>query len=102
MDDDVDDLVDDVDPLEPRTCRNAGCGARYTEAENADDACLHHPGPPVFHERKKGWACCDVHVYDFDEFMRVPPCAGEGHRAPARGTRRFERVIEKKFLETLS
>ena len=80
VDADVDDLVD-VDPLEPRTCRNAGCGVRYTEAENADDACRYHPGPPVFHERKKGWACCDVHVYDFDEFMRVPPCARGRHRA---------------------
>ena len=82
VDADVDaDMAEDVDPLEPRTCRNAGCGARYVESENADDACAYHPGPPVFHERKKGWACCDVHVYDFDEFMRVPPCTKGRHRA---------------------
>lgn len=82
VDADVDaDMAEDVDPLEPRTCRNAGCGARYVESENADDACAYHPGPPVFHERKKGWACCDVHVYDFDEFMSVPPCTKGRHRA---------------------
>lgn len=73
--------AEDVDPHAPRTCRNAGCGAKYTEAENGDDRCLFHPGPPVFHERKKGWSCCDVHVYDFDEFMNVPPCTRGRHCA---------------------
>lgn len=32
-------------------------------------ACTFHPGPPIFHERQKGWSCCNKICYDFDEFM---------------------------------
>jgi disease resistance protein len=80
---------DDVsrdDPTALRTCRNPGCGVKFREVDNADDACAHHPGPPVFHERKKGWRCCDRHAWDFDEFMRIPPCARGRHDPDPKGT----------------
>lgn len=32
---------------------------QFTERANADDACRFHPGPPIFHERQKGWQCCN-------------------------------------------
>ena len=47
-----------VDPDAEQTCRNAGCGSKFRERDNADDACHHHQGAPIFHERQKGWACC--------------------------------------------
>ena len=67
-------------------CRNKGCGEKFTEAENRDDACAYHPGPPIFHERKKGWSCCDRMCYDFDEFMRIPPCTRGRHDANPGGS----------------
>ncbi|XP_051123095.1 cysteine and histidine-rich domain-containing protein RAR1 [Andrographis paniculata] len=70
-----------VDINEPQTCRNKGCGQTFKEKDNHDTACSYHPGPAVFHDRKRGWKCCDVHVQDFDEFMSVPPCAKGWHNA---------------------
>ncbi|CAI5993636.1 unnamed protein product [Closterium sp. NIES-64] len=37
-----------------RTCSNKGCGTKYREIDNSDSACKHHPGPAVFHDRKRG------------------------------------------------
>ena len=75
-----------VDPHETQICRNVGCGEKFTEAENDDAACAFHPGPPIFHERKKGWACCDQTRWDFDEFLKIPTCAVGRHCAnPANG-----------------
>lgn len=70
-----------TDPHARQTCRNKGCGNAFTEATNGDDVCLHHPGPPIFHERQKGWSCCNKICYDFDEFMNIPPCTRGRHNA---------------------
>jgi hypothetical protein len=72
---------EEVDPHLERTCRNVGCGEKFTEAENKNDSCRFHPGPPIFHERKKGWACCDQTRWDFDEFLKIPTCAVGRHCA---------------------
>ncbi|XP_026405987.1 cysteine and histidine-rich domain-containing protein RAR1-like [Papaver somniferum] len=64
---------------EPQTCRNKGCGRTFKEKDNSDDACSYHPGPAVFHDRMRGWKCCDVHVKEFDEFMEIPPCTKGWH-----------------------
>eukprot|EP00735_Rhodelphis_limneticus_P015500 TRINITY_DN9779_c0_g1::TRINITY_DN9779_c0_g1_i1::g.4813::m.4813 TRINITY_DN9779_c0_g1::TRINITY_DN9779_c0_g1_i1::g.4813 ORF type:complete len:247 (+),score=8.60,sp/Q9SE33/RAR1_ARATH/44.58/3e-57,sp/Q9SE33/RAR1_ARATH/41.94/2e-11,CHORD/PF04968.7/1.7e-27,CHORD/PF04968.7/1e-26 TRINITY_DN9779_c0_g1_i1:49-789(+) len=61
------------------TCKRKGCGVKYKESDNHDGACHYHPGPPVFHDRKRGWACCDVFVKDFDEFLEIPPCSVGRH-----------------------
>ncbi|KLO14177.1 chord-domain-containing protein [Schizopora paradoxa] len=56
------------------TCVRNGCKKEYTEEENTDDVCKHHPGSPVFHEGLKSWSCCkDVNKpeLDFDEFMKI-------------------------------
>lgn len=50
-------------------CRNYGCSVRYLEAENGPQACAHHTAPPLFHDTKKGWNCCEKRVYDWDEFQ---------------------------------
>ncbi|CAM0945715.1 unnamed protein product [Alopecurus aequalis] len=72
-----------VDLNEPRICKNKGCGKTYKEKDNHDAACEHHPGPAVFHDRKRGWKCCDIHVKEFDEFMEIPPCTKGWHNADA-------------------
>ncbi|KAK3273060.1 hypothetical protein CYMTET_18682 [Cymbomonas tetramitiformis] len=64
-----------------QTCGRQGCGEKFSERENHGSACRYHPGPPVFHERQKGWSCCNVMVYDFDEFLRIPPCSVARHCA---------------------
>eukprot|EP00250_Pteridium_aquilinum_P004768 c14973_g1_i1 orf=69-584(+) len=61
-----------------QTCKN--CSKTFTEMENHDTACEYHPGPPVFHDRYRGWKCCNVHVKEFDEFLTIPPCAKGWHR----------------------
>lgn len=70
-----------VDLNVKQTCKNKGCGNEYTERDNTASSCKYHPGPVVFHDRHKGWECCDVRVNDFDEFLAIPPCASGWHNA---------------------
>ncbi|XP_049932659.1 cysteine and histidine-rich domain-containing protein RAR1 isoform X2 [Nymphaea colorata] len=70
-----------VDINEPQVCKNKGCGQTFIEKDNHEAACSYHPGPAIFHDRIKGWKCCDVHVKEFDEFMEIPPCAKGWHNA---------------------
>ncbi|PSS34352.1 Cysteine and histidine-rich domain-containing protein [Actinidia chinensis var. chinensis] len=66
---------------EPQTCGNKGCGKTFKEKDNHETACDYHPGPAVFHDRMRGWKCCDIHVKEFDEFMTIPPCSKGWHNA---------------------
>jgi len=84
-------IVVDVD--EVRTCKRPGCGERYRERDNAEDACVHHSGAPIFHEGKKGWSCCGKLVYDFDDFLKIPPCARGRH--DASWTLEFQKHTDK-------
>ncbi|KAL4575914.1 hypothetical protein LXL04_012001 [Taraxacum kok-saghyz] len=72
-----------VDINEPQICKNKGCGQTFKEIDNHETACNYHPGPAVFHDRLRGWKCCDIHVKEFDEFMGIPPCAKGWHDAEA-------------------
>ncbi|KAI7728117.1 hypothetical protein M8C21_028619 [Ambrosia artemisiifolia] len=72
-----------VDINQPQICKNKGCGQTFKEIDNHDTACNYHPGPAVFHDRLRGWKCCDVHVKEFDEFMTIPPCTKGWHNADA-------------------
>ena len=58
---------------------NPGCMGQFIESENNETACRWHPGAPIFHDLKKGWKCCDVVVYDWDEFAKIPGCAYGRH-----------------------
>ncbi|KAH7372686.1 hypothetical protein KP509_17G016600 [Ceratopteris richardii] len=60
-----------------QTCKN--CKKTFTESVNHDTACLYHPGPPIFHDRSRGWSCCNIHVKEFDEFLEIPPCTKGWH-----------------------
>ncbi|KAK1982174.1 CORD and CS domain-containing protein [Colletotrichum cereale] len=57
-------------------CVHQGCGKLYTDA---DEPCVYHPGPPIFHEGQKGWKCCKPRVLTFEEFMTIPPCTTGKH-----------------------
>lgn len=58
------------------TCKNYGCGKKFTEEENGAEACRHHVAPPLFHDCIKGWTCCREHkAYDWDEFQKIEGCA---------------------------
>eukprot|EP00873_Tetraselmis_striata_P003609 jgi/Tetstr1/423873/TSEL_014497.t1 len=67
-------------------CRHFACGNKYKEGENHGEACHHHPGPAVFHDRQKGWGCCNKFERDFDAFLAIPPCAYGEHDAAFEGT----------------
>ncbi|KAK6275644.1 hypothetical protein POUND7_005353 [Theobroma cacao] len=70
-----------IDINQPQTCKNKGCGKVFKEKDNHEIACSYHPGPAIFHDRMRGWKCCDIHVKEFDEFMTIPPCAKGWHNA---------------------
>ncbi|KAI5670180.1 hypothetical protein M9H77_10544 [Catharanthus roseus] len=70
-----------IDINQPQICKNKGCGETFKEKDNHDTACNYHPGPAIFHDRMRGWKCCDVHVKEFDEFMSIPPCTKGWHNA---------------------
>ncbi|KAI4155887.1 MAG: hypothetical protein LQ340_000667 [Diploschistes diacapsis] len=57
-------------------CVHKGCGKTFTDA---DEDCIYHPGPPIFHEGQKGWNCCKPRVLTFDEFLNIPPCTTGKH-----------------------
>jgi len=57
-------------------CVHQSCGKTFTDA---DEACVYHSGPPIFHEGQKGWKCCKPRVLTFDEFLNIPPCTTGKH-----------------------
>ncbi|XP_062819960.1 integrin beta-1-binding protein 2 isoform X2 [Anolis carolinensis] len=60
-------------------CYNRGCGQRFDPEENGPDACLHHPGFPIFHDALKGWSCCRKRTTDFSEFLSIKGCTKGRH-----------------------
>nr|WNT99864.1 disease resistance protein [Gymnema sylvestre] len=70
-----------VDVNQPQICKNKGCGQTFKERDNHNTACNYHPGPAIFHDRMRGWKCCDIYVKEFDEFMSIPPCTKGWHNA---------------------
>lgn len=60
-------------------CTNKACGKEYVEEENSDEACLHHPGGPIFHEGLKGWSCCPKRFTDFTDFLGYKGCTKGRH-----------------------
>jgi len=60
-------------------CYNKGCGKEFSENENCQESCQHHPGAPVFHDAYKGWSCCKKRSTDFTEFLNIPGCSKGFH-----------------------
>ncbi|CAL8241394.1 unnamed protein product [Merluccius merluccius] len=60
-------------------CYNKGCGERFDGQDNGEDACLFHPGVPIFHDALKGWSCCRKRTTDFSEFLSIKGCSRGRH-----------------------
>ncbi|XP_056156683.1 cysteine and histidine-rich domain-containing protein 1 [Lampris incognitus] len=60
-------------------CYNKGCGERFDADKNKEDACLFHPGVPIFHDALKGWSCCRKRTTDFSEFLSIKGCTRGRH-----------------------
>ncbi len=61
-------------------CGNAGCVDKtFVPDQNKEGACKFHSGQAIFHDRKKYWNCCKQEAYDWDEFMKIPPCCVGSH-----------------------
>ncbi|KAM9407057.1 cysteine and histidine-rich domain-containing protein 1 [Salvelinus alpinus] len=60
-------------------CYNKGCGEKFDADKNKDEACLHHPGVPIFHDALKGWSCCRKRTTDFSEFLSIKGCTQGRH-----------------------
>ena len=61
-------------------CGNSGCVDKtYLLESNKEGACKYHSGAAVFHDRKKYWNCCKQEAYDWDDFMKIPPCCVGSH-----------------------
>ena len=43
----------------------------YNQSPFSDTACRFHIAPPIFHDTRKGWGCCEKRVYDWDEFEQL-------------------------------
>lgn len=56
-------------------CTNYGCNKPFTSEENQEGVCLHHLSGPGFHDVKKFWPCCGQKSWDWDDFMKLVPCA---------------------------
>ncbi|XP_034950511.1 cysteine and histidine-rich domain-containing protein [Chelonus insularis] len=60
-------------------CYNRGCGKEFDPDNNEPDACVHHPGAPIFHDAYKGWSCCNKKCTDFTEFLNIKGCTKSYH-----------------------
>ena len=58
--------------------------------ENKSDSCRYHSGPVIFHDAKKGYQCCNVIVYDWDEFSQIPGCVIGSHCNEKKDTTFFK------------
>jgi len=68
-----------VTPSGKYKCTNKGCLKEYDPNQNEEGACKYHPGEPVFHDLVKSWTCCKKETWDWDEFMKIEPCATGKH-----------------------
>lgn len=55
----------------PLVARCFAVGRPNQHSWDSDTACRFHTAPPIFHDTKKGWSCCEKRVYDWDEFEQL-------------------------------
>lgn len=79
-------------------CYNRSCGKRFDPDNNPDDACLFHPGVPVFHDALKGWSCCKRRTTDFSDFLSIKGCSRGPHNSekPAEAVQPEVKMSGKK------
>ncbi|XP_045149014.1 cysteine and histidine-rich domain-containing protein 1 [Echinops telfairi] len=67
------------------------------------DACIYHPGVPVFHDALKGWSCCKRRTTDFSDFLSIVGCTKGRHNSekPPEPVKPEVKTTEKKELSEL-
>lgn len=60
-------------------CKNNGCTVTYTGEDSNIEACIYHPGVPIFHEGMKYWSCCEQKTTDFNSFLSQQGCCTGRH-----------------------
>ncbi|KAI6221309.1 hypothetical protein M3Y99_01559600 [Aphelenchoides fujianensis] len=60
-------------------CYNKGCGQQFDPANNTEESCLYHPGPPEFHDAYKIWKCCGKKSTDFGTWLGYKGCTKGKH-----------------------
>ena len=73
-----------------KVCKRQGCGKQYTEEGNNETACKFHDGKPIFHNLKKGWTCCNITVYEWDEFQKIQGFKEANHTSDTQETEFFK------------
>jgi disease resistance protein len=76
--------------MDSRKCTNLGCQKDYKDTDNTFNSCSYHDGPVIFHDIKKGYQCCNVVVYDWDEFSLIPGCKQGPHSDIKKNTNFFK------------
>lgn len=73
-----------IDPNMVR-CKNYGCNQYYLEEDNAEGSCVHHTGPPIFHDTMKCWSCCQERkAFDFESFQLIAGCSTGKHSSVSK------------------
>lgn len=70
-------------------CTRTGCRKEYLESENTETSCRFHDGKPIFHDLKKGWTCCNIIVYDWEEFTNLVGCKVGAHTTQPNNNTEF-------------
>eukprot|EP00512_Aurantiochytrium_limacinum_P008484 CAMPEP_0171549632 /NCGR_PEP_ID=MMETSP0960-20121227/6554_1 /TAXON_ID=87120 /ORGANISM="Aurantiochytrium limacinum, Strain ATCCMYA-1381" /LENGTH=337 /DNA_ID=CAMNT_0012098353 /DNA_START=53 /DNA_END=1066 /DNA_ORIENTATION=+ len=71
-------------------CEHFGCQKWYAESENNDHACRYHSKPPVFHDTRKFYSCCEDKVaWDWDSFEAIEGCCVGPHSTEKSGNQLF-------------
>ena len=79
-----------------KVCKRQGCSKQYTDQENNETACKFHDGKPIFHNLKKGWTCCNITVYEWDEFQKIQGCKVGTHTCHTQETQFFKSQMQKR------
>lgn len=84
-------------------CRRKGCHATFSgDTDRNGEKCVFHPGPPIFHDGGKGYACCRRRVLEFDEFMQIEGCQTKSkHLFVGSGKKMRERQSGEEMVETV-
>ncbi|KAF1743156.1 hypothetical protein MXB_1602, partial [Myxobolus squamalis] len=97
-------MADDIIKI----CQNRGCGKKYREIDNSEEACCFHPDPPSFRDLLKIWSCCNEKSRNFSDFMNIPVlfvgCKKAPHSdvvAPSPSPMLSEAIVQKEISNIL-
>lgn len=78
-----------------KSCKRYGCKKKFKDSENIENCCSYHPGKPIFHDRVKGWSCCEKRAYDWEEFEQILGCKQGTHTDVKEELKEGESMFQK-------